>query len=139
MSYTFAVWDGQKPESATAAVETLERLDQEYPSGSDVEPTEGIALFLRDLLARWPDISDEAGEASPWADGPLRGNASGPVLLIGVVYSQLQEATDFLVEMAQIHDLVLFDPQEDVVLSPPGVPARVEQTSTTKRRWFRRS
>lgn len=41
-------------------------------------PTPRIQRYVDELLSRWPDINTDEGQDSPWADGPLIGNASGP-------------------------------------------------------------
>lgn len=42
-------------------------------------PSERIAAYVAALLERWCDITEDAGETSPWSSDPLIGNASGPV------------------------------------------------------------
>jgi hypothetical protein len=49
----------------------------------DIPPTERIAEYLDDLLARYPDLSELDEDAvgdSPWTDGPLTHRASGRVV-----------------------------------------------------------
>jgi len=49
-------------------------------SDQPIPPTARIRRYVDDLVTRWPDITTEAGDDSPWADGPLVGNASGPMI-----------------------------------------------------------
>ena len=46
-------------------------------AGPGAEPTAAIRDDVAALVTRWPDITDPAGEDSPWADGPLINNADG--------------------------------------------------------------
>lgn len=69
MSYDLAVWEGTRPATEAEAVATYERIMARMETGSGVEPTAAIRGYVAALLARWPDITDPAGEDSPWADG----------------------------------------------------------------------
>jgi hypothetical protein len=113
VSYDLAVWEGQRPRDNQAGLaayiqlmDGLERL-----SGSSEPATPAIAAYVRALLDRWPDITEEAGEDSPWSAGPLMSEASGNILYFGMVFSMADEASDYAAELARRHGLVCFDPQ----------------------------
>ena len=84
-------------------------------SGELVAPSPRIADYVEGLLARWPDIGTDAEVDSPWSDGPLLGNASGPLFYFGVTYSSgpdlVREAIDYAVALAGERKLVCYDPQ----------------------------
>jgi hypothetical protein len=112
VSYDLAVWEGGQPASDAAALEEFEQLYERYIGSRDlVPPSPRIAAYVRALLARYPDINDEAGEDSPWADGPLMGDASGPLLFFPLVYSQCDEASAWAAQLARKHGLVCYDRQ----------------------------
>jgi hypothetical protein len=74
-------------------------------------PEPEIVQYVDALLARWPDISTDEGEDSPWADGPLIGDAAGPFIYFAMVWSRCEEASEFAAQVAAQHGLVCFDPQ----------------------------
>jgi hypothetical protein len=89
MSYGLAVWEGERPADDSAARQEFRRLHGRYVGSRNPQPpTPRIAAYVRALLDRYPDITTEAGEDSPWADGPLINDASGPFLYFTMVYSQ---------------------------------------------------
>jgi hypothetical protein len=109
MSYDLAVWEGDRPSDDETAGEQYESLMDRMESGELGEPTPRIRAYVEALVARWPDI-DEV-EASPWADSPLMGNARGPLVYFGMVFSRAGEASTFAADLARSHGLVCYDPQ----------------------------
>jgi len=117
MSYDLAVWEGDRPADDAAAHQQYRRLYDRYIGGKDPQPpTPRIAAYVRALLDRYPDITSEAGEDSPWADGPLIRDASGPFLYFPMVFSQCDEASAWAAEVAQERGLVCYDPQTGQLL-----------------------
>jgi hypothetical protein len=121
MSYDLAVWVGTRPTSDDDAAEVYERLmDQmEAEAGDAAPPSAAIRAYVDGLLARWPDITEESGEGSPWADGPLIENAFGDAIFFSLVWSQAEEASDFAARLAAQHRLVCYDPQLEVLRPSP--------------------
>ena len=118
MSYDLGVWEGPKPASDDAAMSLYEELMDRYHSADapgsvpvTQPPTPAILAFVEALLDRWPDITNEGGEDSPWADGPMIENASGPIIYFGMMASGLKEAVPFVIDEARRRGLVCFDPQ----------------------------
>ncbi|MCP3913322.1 MAG: hypothetical protein GY713_20530 [Actinomycetia bacterium] len=66
MSYDLAVWEGPTPRSDEQAAQVFTELSKRYPDRADP-----------------PDP-----EHSPWSDGPLAHNATGPLLYFGMVASR---------------------------------------------------
>ena len=132
MSYDLAVWVGARPRSDADASSLYEQLMERMEVGEpDVEPSPAIRAYVEALLQRWPDITDDAGEDSPWADGPLMANAVGDAIYFSMVWSRAEEASAFAARLAEEHGLVCYDPQSETL--------RPHQTSATPRRsWFRR-
>ncbi|MEV7616136.1 hypothetical protein [Streptomyces sp. NPDC089799] len=118
MSYDLAVWEGVRPAddaAATAVFEDLYREHMQHMGGQKTRPAHLIRQYVEALVARWPDLSpdddEEDEDASPWSDGPLINNASGPLFYFGMVFSRYQEAAAFAADLARTLGLVCFDPQ----------------------------
>ena len=109
------MWEGNRAASDAAARDLYGRLCDRHLGNRDLRPppTERIAAYVRALLHGYPDIGSEAREDSPWAVAPLLGNASGPFLYLGMVYSQSEEASAWASQVAAEHGLVCYDPQLD--------------------------
>ncbi|WP_319695355.1 hypothetical protein [Streptomyces sp. ME19-01-6] len=108
MSYDLAVWDGPRPADDTAALDVFEDLYGRFMGGTSEPPTPRIRQYVEGLAARWPGLSadDEDEYASPWSDGPLINNASGPLFYFGMVSSRYQEAASFAASLARMSGLV---------------------------------
>lgn len=114
MSFDLAVLEGPRPSSdEAAAIEFGLMMDRMETAAGAVEPTRRIRAYVDALLAHWPDITTDAGEDSPWADGPLIGNAFGDAIYFSMVWSQAEEASAFAARMANEHGLVCYDPQAE--------------------------
>jgi hypothetical protein len=113
VSYDLAVWEGQRLTDNQAALAVYVQLMDglERLSGSPEPPTPAIAAYVRALLDRWPDITEAAGEFSPWSAGPLISEASGSILYFGMVFSMADEASEYAAELASQRGLACFDPQ----------------------------
>lgn len=123
MSVDLAVWDGPSPASSEEATATFERLYERYVGSDDQEPpTDRIAGYVAALLARFPDITDigdDEEDTTPWADGPMIGNASGPFIYFGMVTNDAVEAGwTHAVTTAHSMGLVAFDPQSGRLADP---------------------
>jgi hypothetical protein len=78
VSCDLAVWVSEPPTSDADAAESYAALATrlEEPPVEDSHPS--LIAFVDDLLARYPDITDERREDSPWSTGPLRSEIVGP-------------------------------------------------------------
>jgi hypothetical protein len=85
--------------------------------GEDEPPTDAIRGYVDELLARWPDITEDGGDNSPWADGPLIGNASGPVFVFSLGVTSLAESIPYCTEVARRRGIVLYDQEQAEVYS----------------------
>jgi hypothetical protein len=129
MSATLAVWEGETPVSDKAAAQIF----QELYALPDQPPTPRIEAFVQALLARYPDIDDDNEEETPWSDGPLMNDASGPLFCFGMTYGDedlFTDAFEFIAETAEAHGLIMYDPDQGTLVVPRPVKP--------KRRWFRR-
>ncbi|MCZ0985089.1 hypothetical protein [Streptomyces diastatochromogenes] len=121
MSYDLAVWEGVRPTDDASATAAFEGLHREHMGGERTPPTPLIRQYVEALVARWPDLSpddhEEDEDASPWSDGPLINNASGPLFYFGMVFSKYQEATSFAADLARTHGLICFDLQDERLIA----------------------
>ena len=139
MSYDLAVWEGPRPKDDTAALETyLSLYDRYVDTDETFEPTPAIRRYVEALLARWPDITTDDGEDSPWSGGPMIDNAAGPFFYFGMGGSQLDDASQFAAEVAAAHGLNCFDPQSEALRPSDRPLAPVPDKPRRRRRWGRR-
>lgn len=131
MSYDLAVWEGPRPATEAEALATYRRIMDRLESGPAAEPTPRIRAYVKALLHRWPDITEDGGEESPWADGPMIGNADGDAVYFAMVWSRCEEAGEFAAQLAAQHGLVCFDPQSERLRPSEGA-------GSVGRRWWRR-
>jgi len=129
VSFDLAVWDGERPETDQAALDVYRLLIEQWHGDGMVErleakmrgektdhdPTPAIARYVASLLDRWPDITTDEGVDSPWSDGPLINNATGPFFYFGMVWSMAEEASGFAARVAEEQGLVCFDPQAEAL------------------------
>lgn len=114
MSYDLAVWEGKQPADDAAACAMFNELYAQYID-ADVEhpPTPDIVTYVDLLLRKWPDLPDDTDDISPWAAGPLIGEAAGPIIYFTLRWSMAEVASAFAVEKASVLGLVCFDPQQN--------------------------
>jgi hypothetical protein len=113
MSYDLAVWEGERPADDDAAgrcfTDLYDRfIDTDEPA---VPPVERIAAFVAALLQRWPDLTEDEDDISPWSTGPLIGEACGPLIYFPMRWSMADEASAFAAELASSMGLNCFDTQ----------------------------
>lgn len=113
MSYGLAVWEGERPADDAAAAPCFTDLYDKYidTEGPDVPPTEQIAAYVAALLERWPDLTEDEDDISPWSTGPLIGEASGPLIYFPMRWSMAEEASAYALEIASAMGLNCYDPQ----------------------------
>jgi hypothetical protein len=114
MTYDLAVWEGQRPDSADAAA-TFRQLYDTYigREGDGEPPTPAIRAFVQALKDRWYELGDpeDVDDASPWSDGPLINNASGPIIYFAMRPSMADEVAAHCARIAAGLGLVCFDVQ----------------------------
>ena len=109
------MWEGDRPPTDKEGLARFRSLYDAFIDNDDGEdPSPAIQGYVTALLQRWPDITEPNGEASPWVDGPLVDNASGPFIYFAMSWSQAEEASSFAARLAHEHGLVCFDPQTEI-------------------------
>lgn len=136
MSWVLVAWDGPVPASVEDAARIFEELESSV--SEDDPPTEAIRGYVQELLGRWPDITADGSEDSPWADGPLIANASGPLFVFSLGLTSLAESIPYCTEVARRRGIVLYDPEQEEVYSPASIPtaAPAQALAPSSRRWF---
>jgi hypothetical protein len=115
MTYVLAVWDGDMPARNEQAAQEYERL-VEQTKDHEVPPTLKIRRYVETLLSHWPDITEVGSEYSPWSDGPLMNDATGPLFVFGLGTSFGEGPFTYCRELARDHGLVFFDPESGKLL-----------------------
>ncbi|MGX7676780.1 hypothetical protein [Plantactinospora sp. DSM 117369] len=64
-------------------------------------------------------MTEDEDDVSPWSDGPLINNASGPIIYFAMRYSMAEEVSAEAARMAAERGLVCFDVQQDRLRSAP--------------------
>lgn len=114
MSMDLFVWKGPLVSSEDEANELLDR----DPDG--FEASDDVSRFYDELLARYPALesfSDEELETAPtfWSVTPER---SERVIAMNLQWRVSDDMLDAIVELAEKHELVLYDPQGPTVHVP---------------------
>lgn len=125
MSFDLGVWFEEARPSRAAAAETYRRLCA--GEAAAVTPTAAIQGFHAALVAEFPeatdegDTSDEASEeSSPWSAGLDVGDGHA---ILPITWGRAADVAPRVLELADQHGLLCFDPQAGVVHAPPALRA----------------
>ncbi|MGQ5259587.1 hypothetical protein ACTWLT_02395 [Micromonospora sp. ZYX-F-536] len=114
MSYDLAVWEGDEPTDDGEGGRVFQQLYRKYIDAEDETPPKPrIRAYVHALLERWIDMTEDEEDVSPWSDGPMIGNASGPIIYFAMRYSMCEEVSAEAARMAAERGLICFDPQWD--------------------------
>jgi hypothetical protein len=112
VSYDLAVWEGERPADDETALEMFRALYEQHIEAEELAPpSPRIRAYAEALLKRYPDITDAAGQDSPWSSGPLIGEAVGPLMYFPMMWSRGEEVSAWAAQLAAEHGLVCYDPQ----------------------------
>ncbi|MFE4664005.1 hypothetical protein ACFRI7_09170 [Streptomyces sp. NPDC056716] len=114
MSYDLAVWEGDRPADDETAGEVFSNLYDQYMGDDEAPPhppTDRIATYVAALLDRWCDITEDDEGTSPWATGPLIGEARGPLIHFPMSWSRAGEASAYAARLADSMGLICYDVQ----------------------------
>ena len=113
MSYLLLITDkasltGERDADWKKVFELQDRL---FNDPAFKSPSKSMLALYEVLIEKYPCITEDAGHASPWSDGPLLGNFGTEIATLG--FSDIDdEIFDFVVESAHRFGLVVADPQE---------------------------
>lgn len=119
MSFDLYVWREAQPITA----EQADRICHHLAEGQAgvVEPDDGVRAFHEELTARFPDLeslTDEEMETSPWSMSP----EGMPTCVITTIrWPRAQELAAFVIDLAERHGLVCYNPQDRTVHNPAEI------------------
>jgi hypothetical protein len=109
MSFDLAFWSHADADGDAADI--YDRLTDGL-TGVVTEAPREIDAFLADIVAVYPDITDENMHESPWAAGL---DYNDECLIATISWSRSDEVSNFLLSLAQKHGLAAYDPQSEVL------------------------
>ena len=77
--------------------------------------------LISKLTEKYPcicDLSDDEVDDGVWSDGPLRNNAGHKAIVLGMMYSSVDEVLPFLIQTANALHLVALDPGSESIHRP---------------------
>ncbi|MFE3830660.1 hypothetical protein [Streptomyces sp. NPDC059092] len=101
---------------------TPEEAAQVYDQLTDgitgiVEENPAIEDFHQAVISEFPDLTEENMHASPWAS-PLY--VTGECVIAAISWSHSSEVSSALLDLASVHGLTAYDPQDQVVYGITG-------------------
>jgi hypothetical protein len=111
MSFDLAFWRPSEDDSAPS--EIYDRITDEI-TGVVAEAPEQLAALVADIIATYPAITAENMDESPWAS---EFDLTDEYLLVAISGSRSAEVAAFLLPLARKHELVVYDPQAEELIS----------------------
>lgn len=118
MSFDLAVWYAPVVVTAADAARKYAELAALERAALPAHPR--ISAFHRELTTRYPDLSGvplEELARCPWASNPI---VAGSGVLMSLSWSCADDVVSFVQELAERHELVLYDPQDGSAYPPSG-------------------
>jgi hypothetical protein len=100
-----------------AAADEDAPVDEEYPP-----PAPEMARFLAELERGWPSLEDVV-KASPWSCWPLWQPVTGGGTDLNIRWPHAASMLAAILEIAARTNVIVFDPQSEQVILPPGLTA----------------
>lgn len=117
MSFDLGVWYSSRPMDGNAAAARYVALCG--GDLADVEPNPGVAAFLSELTARYPQIDDVAEDEVDECPWNCAFDVSEGHVIMPMAWSRCVEMAPVILGLAEKHGLICFDPQSGEVLLPP--------------------
>ena len=130
MNFQLGVWYSNRALSVEEAADMYNMLFER-----ELRPTEqfpNVYAFYNELTSRYPDIADLSEddiELSPWSCSHER---SGAHVLVGLMADKAAQVAAEVLELAQKHGLVCFDPKNQVVHLPNYLQAGIPALGSTR-------
>lgn len=124
MSFDLAVWFEPTAVTSSEAIRKHDGFASRAPDAGPADPR--AVAFHRELIARYPglsDLPDDQLERIPWHGDP---EIVGEAVLMTMSWSTPDETVQFILELAERHEMVLFDPQDGTVYLPPTLRGEPE-------------
>jgi hypothetical protein len=130
VSHDFMFWESAEPLENEEASE----IYTSFIGGGDcekVEPSAKIALLAQEIQTRWP-VPDRGRED----DWPLAAPTSLSAKYLGIclVSSRLWDVWPMLGQLAELHGLVMYDPQQHHVFLPRKLSQKRTRIRAKKKR-----
>lgn len=121
MSFDLGVWYSPQSLSDAEAGECFAAFRSDGGVTCRVAGNERLAEFVDALTSRYPqidDLADDQIDACPW-NVPF--DVSEAHVTIPIMWSRMTEIAPVVMELAERHGLVCYDPQSRKVHLPPGL------------------
>lgn len=131
MSFDLGVWHAEKPLTADEAQQVYLKLCEDWPHLEGANSN--VDAFYNELTQQWAEIytipEGKVGDFDlcPWSCALSH---SGMAIVMSCVWPKAEEVARRVIELAEKHQLVLYDPQSDSVILPEYL--------RKKKRWFKR-
>lgn len=127
MSYTVGFLIEPASTDGAAAFEYFDELIDASNNGEKPHPT--FVKIHAELTARFPcicDLPDNKVDDGVWSDGPLINNFGERQAVVGFMFSTADSVLPFVIEVANRHDVTVFDWQTETVHRPGDMALIVE-------------
>jgi hypothetical protein len=105
------------PDTVPSIDEIHEVLESDGP---DVPLSRRLRAVIDECGSRRPSYDGAGNEVdSPWASWPLAGETDLPVIELNIRWDHAGIMLRALIEIADRHEIALYDPQEDELHLPP--------------------
>jgi hypothetical protein len=132
MSLDLGVFYTVRPHTDEEALNRYISLCGASDRSACIEPSPNVGQFLTELTASYPQIDDvpeKELDACPWS---CAFDASEGHVIMSMVSSKYEQAAFLIVQLAEKHGLVCFDPISGMILTAPdGIHIK------RKLRWWR--
>jgi hypothetical protein len=129
-----AVFYTVRPHTNGEALSRYVRFCEPGDPAACIEPSPKVGDFMAELTANYPqidEVSEEELDACPWS---CAFDVSEGHVIMSMVSSKYEQAAFVIVQLAQKHGLVCFDPISGLILTAPdGI--HVEQRPSWWKLW----
>ena len=121
MSFDLDVWYSSRPLTVAEADEHYSAFRGNGNGDGQAATDERLTRFVDELTSRYPqidDVADDEIDACPWS---LAFDLSPTHVRMPVMWTRAEEIAPVVMELAERHGLVCYDPQSRKVHLPPGL------------------
>ena len=121
MSYDLGIWYSSYPLTDAEADERYSAFLANGNGNGPVATDERLSRFVDELTSRFPqidDVSEDEIDACPWS---VAFDLSSSHVCTPIMWARAEDVAPFVLELAERHGLVCYDPQSRKVHLPPGL------------------
>lgn len=121
MSFDLSVWYSPRPLTDAEAADRYTAFRENGNVTCRVETDERLARFVADVTSRYPqidDVADDEIDACPWN---VAFDISERHVTVPIMWAYVEEIAPFVMDLAERHGLVCYDPQSRRVHLPPAL------------------